>query len=127
PKRQYLRQIVLEGFVNHSAAALIPFGLNPGARKAGYGFHPDVGGDFDRAAKRRAGKLGLFRIQRILIIGADGRDAEVARLGFGRRSFPRTVSSPCCPARPAPNESASIGWTENPGGGPIRGRRCSRR
>jgi hypothetical protein len=87
PEGQQLREVVLGGLVNQVAPALVEPGLDDSAGETGHRLHADVRRDFDGPAKHGAGELRLVRIQRVLVIGADGREAQVSSLGLGRDLF----------------------------------------
>src|SRR5439155_1240399 len=82
PKFQQPWQKILEWFIDWVFPFRMGFQFDHRARKTGHGAHPDVRGDLDSAKEHRPREIALGRIEGVLIKGADGGDAEVARFGF---------------------------------------------
>ena len=87
PEGKELREIIIERFANGISAAFVDLAFDHRAGETANGFHADVGGDINRAVKNSAGIFGLFRVERIFVIRADGRNADVAGLGFSGELF----------------------------------------
>lgn len=83
PKSEQLGQIILERFIDRVAPARVGFHFHHGAGKPRNGFDADLRGDFNGALKNGARPIRLARIERVLVKGADGGNADAAGAGLG--------------------------------------------
>src|SRR3954464_14478848 len=72
PKRNQLRNELVERLIDRIAAALMCFHLYHGSGKPGDRPYSDMRRDLDGPLKGRSRELALFRIERISVKGADG-------------------------------------------------------
>src|SRR5207247_2382742 len=87
PESNELRDELFERFVNRVTSSVVNLSFHYCSGEARNSFHSDMRSHFDCAIKSSACELALFRIERIAVERANGRDADSERLCFVRETF----------------------------------------